>query len=712
MSQSERLKMLFKDGDAQLLNVNVGLGTRVEPPESAVKTVPSIATRVTRTTPTMPSIEDGGSDSDSEFEDEYLAALAASAKEARGKGKQKHVESNSSLPRVGGVGRIGDFPAQDAEATSQPGVEKYFCSAVVLSRFPYKYIPSDIADSVAQAFFSGGKFWSRQWDLPLLLVPQTQAQQLIDEINNRFNCKVAIPARPDMGVLLSFEGAGSPLPQFLGKSTSREIKDRLESSIPSRRGRFEPSTGSSDAMDRSFAMFKEKMEAAFDALRRKSKLSRFKKQREQKQRLQSWCRSLKRAECYLGLRRRIPRPSGQSDKDASISLEDERQAITANALADTTVIMPLNVRAASPFPFADEPIFISVDIESNEKAHNQIIEIGVSSLDTLDLVGIPPGKGGCNWMEKIKTRHFRISEYAHVRNADFIIGCPDRFEFGNSEWISIQRAAEHLESCFRPPYSGDIPFRTTEAVKHVEIVQLEESEEDEDGGVPLPIEFLTAKAPLNSEKRFIMISTPIRRNIVLVGHNLPSDLIYMTKLGCTIFKPNSTETDHYSNDKPHFLDSLDTDILFRVLKRERQPSSLSNVLLDLDLAAWNLHNAGNDAHYTMQALIGIVIRSRLEQEAVDAAAAADDDDNDDDSSSMGSKDAGVRMSGAVASGNQRRRERAWKAEIERRVAVSVEEAEARVREECALWDTVLGFKNEWVISEEDIDGGLPKGLAG
>jgi len=33
-------------------------------------------------------------------------------------------------------------------------------------------------------------------------------------------------------------------------------------------------------------------------------------------------------------------------------------------------------------------------------------------------------------MSAIRARHFRINEYKHVHNTDFVHGCADRFEFG------------------------------------------------------------------------------------------------------------------------------------------------------------------------------------------------------------------------------------------------------------------------------------------
>ena len=75
-------------------------------------------------------------------------------------------------------------------------------------------------------------------------------------------------------------------------------------------------------------------------------------------------------------------------------------------------------------------VFVCVDVEANERNSAQITEIGVATLDTRDLKSLLPGESGTNWLGKIRARHFRIDEYKHIRNTEFVSGCPDRFEFG------------------------------------------------------------------------------------------------------------------------------------------------------------------------------------------------------------------------------------------------------------------------------------------
>ena len=48
--------------------------------------------------------------------------------------------------------------------------------------------------------------------------------------------------------------------------------------------------------------------------------------------------------------------------------------------------------------------------------------------------------------------------------------------------------------------------------------------------------------------------------------------------------------------------------MWKYVKRETNPAKLAVVLQELGLIGWNLHNAGNDAVYTLQAMIGLAIK--------------------------------------------------------------------------------------------------------
>lgn len=48
--------------------------------------------------------------------------------------------------------------------------------------------------------------------------------------------------------------------------------------------------------------------------------------------------------------------------------------------------------------------------------------------------------------------------------------------------------------------------------------------------------------------------------------------------------------------------------MWRYLKREANPRNLGSILAELGITGWNLHNAGNDAVYTLQAMVAIAIK--------------------------------------------------------------------------------------------------------
>lgn len=181
-----------------------------------------------------------------------------------------------------------------------------------------------------------------------------------------------------------------------------------------------------------------------------------------------------------------------------------------------------------------------------------ITEIGISSLDTHDLLGLSPGEMGKAWMKKIRSRHFRIKETAHLHNSEYVVGCADRFEpeFGQSEWVSFKEAPQIIASCFRPPYSGLV----------------DDGKPDEDGSAS-------------------------KRQLILVGHDVNMDISYLRKLGYDV------------SNLSNLLEALDTANLYRAWKHEQNPSKLGSILVDLELTGWNLHNAVCPLEQAMDGLL-------------------------------------------------------------------------------------------------------------
>lgn len=191
-------------------------------------------------------------------------------------------------------------------------------------------------------------------------------------------------------------------------------------------------------------------------------------------------------------------------------------------------------------------ILISVDCEAYEYEQDYITEIGVSVLDTRDIIGVAPGSEGENWVGKIKSRHFRTKEHKYRRNKRHVQGCPDNFSFGQSEWISERDASEVLRQCFRQSSAGS--------------------------GTSL--------------------SNPCK--VVFVGHNVAADEQYLARLGFDLSK--------------EAVDVIDSEAMAMAVFRETFQSSLGKLLLRYDINGEYFHNAGNDAHYTLQLAIAIALR--------------------------------------------------------------------------------------------------------
>ncbi|OJD26297.1 hypothetical protein ACJ73_02326 [Blastomyces percursus] len=736
MDMQARLKLLFDGGDEKLLKTNTGLQSALEIATLSIKeqktvnnppdTAETSCQQSNQAGPSKkPAVEEPSS-SENGF-DEYLATFSEAARKSKRKKKIWNNNDNHCRGSTHADLSISTTAYDTLGAAFYSNGGRLFCPISAISRFPYKYIRGRDGERIAQHFFNEGKFWKRPWDIyyinlppsistrPLILVPSQQVQDLIDDINNVFKTHVFLPLDQEPGLLIPFENDGTPQPHYLGTSSSQEAKEELESTIPhAPTDHHEPPQGCSAEVDRSFASFKAKMAAAVDANRRKNKTARKKKEGDRVRKLQGWCRAMKRAQCYLGMRPRRPRDLEPPITDG-LTWEEQKRVEREYALACGIILPPMYVNKVAPCRFASEPIFVCVDVEANEKNHYQITEIGVSTLDTLDLVGIPPGEGGINWIAKIRSRHFRISEYANVVNKEYVSGCPDSFEFGESEWISISKAGGVVDMCFQPPYSARAP-KFPQDPADAQSSNLNRDGEDSQDGILQP-SFSETK-PF-SDIDSIPENNTRPRNLIFVGHNAETDLAYLRKLGCKSFiKPSTTNPvtprplDNNSIELPNFIDILDTSILFRVLKRETEQPSLGKILVDLGITAWNLHNGGNDARYTMEALIGITLKSRLLLgKPVDYSKISTTNDWPLVSGLRpGTGAGGEPGQGLFQYDEEMRRaanayDRKWKEEVENRIKMCVENSEARVRDECASWDMAVGAENM------EVDGGEGKGLS-
>ena len=498
---------------------------------------------------------------------------------------------------------------------------------------------------------------------PIVLLPLGQVQHLIDQINTAFKTDIECPPDP---FIVSFFDDGMPQPKHLGVSRSRDDLTDMQASIPtasddyanypdgspqeaaattSSSGLATPSIesgGCSTAMprkptERSFADFKAKMERILASAKKDKQAAKKKKMDDRFLKQQDWAKQLKQAQRYLGLR---PKATKLPLPDATCSWAEQQKRQEQDLRACGILLDPLDTTKPAPYAFESESVIVCVDVEAYERDHRRITEVGVSTLDTLDLAGIPPGGGGEDWIAQIRSRHFRIRGREHLENKDFCPSDANNFQFGKSEWVSLDAAAEIVDRCFEYPFS--IQFKPNSSVH---------------------------EGPATGEIESATQLGPRKRNVIFLGHDISNEIKYLRQLGSRIFSQSraTSATEVNAQGRPcsetlaSIIEALDTTVLYRVLVRDTQTQSLGRMMVGLGRTAWHLHNAGNDARYTLEALIALLIKARtLEDGATHLTGTSTEPENH----------AGVDATAA-----------SWTDEVERRVREKTSAVEWDVRDE-------------------------------
>lgn len=343
------------------------------------------------------------------------------------------------------------------------------------------------------------------------------------------------------GFVVQFDDPDGPQPMFLGVSKSMATKDKLvlDKSFTI--------TGSWGDWSRSYEpdvlkALEDKIGAGLDAERHfksKGKGKKGKKKRLNALELaRAWAERMDRLQQYFGLR----------PKGAGIS----------------TIIPPVIVEDAAPWPYPDPPIFFSVDVEWKEKNASQVTEIGISILDTQDLVD-PPGLHGANWVKKIRSHHLRVSEHRLHVNKQYCRGCPGDFNFGTSEFVGSADIGARVDHFFSPPYDG-------------------------------------SQSDSSPESKI--------RPLIYVGHNTKTDLDQLALAGSKKFRRIL-----FNGPEAIFEEIIDTALLYQGSRNDANSPSLSSMMTGLNIWTRNLHNGGNDARYAMVALVSIALEAAGEHEA-------------------------------------------------------------------------------------------------
>lgn len=93
-----------------------------------------------------------------------------------------------------------------------------------------------------------------------------------------------------------------------------------------------------------------------------------------------------------------------------------------------------------------------------------------------------------------------------------------------------------------------------------------------------------------------------KRKLVFVAHDARQDINYLSSIGFEVLALQG------------LVEQLDTKEMHQAWRASDQGKSLHHVLNDLLIQSKHLHNAGNDAVFTLRALIGVAIEEIREKE--------------------------------------------------------------------------------------------------
>ncbi|KAJ5384488.1 hypothetical protein N7517_002399 [Penicillium concentricum] len=433
----------------------------------------------------------------------------------------------------------------DEEPVTAIQVPISFTPAVTMARYPFKYLYGENFKRVNERFYVGNKFWNRTWDLfylpvpmaisqaPFLLITTMQAQSFLDEINSALKLKLTLTGVHKEGLVIEINNEKLPRPLYLGRSSSPDRKARLENRVPSPLENWGP--WAQLVEPHVFKEFEKKVKQSIATIKNK----RHNKQAARDVQMQKLHESLARAQAYFGLRPALqPNVTQPSFANGQIGAID--------------VLKPVK------WAFQDAPIFICVDLEWMDR-YGWLTEVGISTLDMMDLEGVVPGDYGQMWMKQVRSRHLRVTEFRHWVNDTYTTGCPGNFRFGESEMIPSNDIGKVVDAVFHPPYM--VPIK---------------------------------EGKITSYKQQ-------KRTVILVGFDLHGDISHLQRAGSKVFnnlgKPSSV-----------VRETLDVAELYRVDAGESQKRGLRAMLGNLNILCADLHNAGNDAYFTLHALVRLMLR--------------------------------------------------------------------------------------------------------
>ncbi|ROV89562.1 hypothetical protein VSDG_08547 [Cytospora chrysosperma] len=402
-----------------------------------------------------------------------------------------------------------------------------------LVRYPEMYVGKTNNPLVTPYFEEDALFQHHHWDFfylfepderveyPILLVPTRQLEALLRRINKQHNIHLTIPGGGNESKFYRrFGGLGTPLPRYLGRTSDAASYKRLLAITPLP----EPDddlTKLTQIQRDEFEELVRNCKESWQGGSGKGKNQRKKKAVERLENRKDWGHQTKRVQRYMGLRKKS---SPNAEK------------LTA-----------LDVNEVVPFENEGNVVFICVDVETYEKSPGLVTELGFAILDTQDLVGVPPGEGAQDWFKLIQARHLRIKEYSYMKNTEYVVGCPESFVFGNSEFVPLDKILKVTDEIMSPRLpSGEL------------------------------------------------------RKVVFIGHDVKQDIALLESIDFDVYEMRN------------LLEVVDNQKLHQHRHRFYNGQGLSAVLAGLEIPYMFLHNAGNDAVYTLQSLIRLAVLKRQE----------------------------------------------------------------------------------------------------
>lgn len=296
-----------------------------------------------------------------------------------------------------------DYGLKKGEVSPQ---SEAFCPWKLVTRYPNTFVGKRNGVRAAPFFEAPAIHEGQDWDFfyihnplelehkPILFVPTYQFQHLLEVVNAELDTNLTIPdGKNTEKFTMTFGHEQTPRPRFLGRSTTHQTFEALETDLPL--------SDPTDSLDGAPVKAKEYFLEQLETIRRTASMGKNKSEKNRVHRIaahKAWGRSIRRVQRYLGLRKTM---SSREDVASPATIKPEGSAV-----------------------------FISIDLEAYEHNQDIITEVGMAILDTLETEKTPPGDGGENWLPLIRARHIRIKENAWARNRRYVKGCETMFNFG------------------------------------------------------------------------------------------------------------------------------------------------------------------------------------------------------------------------------------------------------------------------------------------